>query len=180
MNAEHVVRRDQRTAAGSARGRRSRRLFIYEPSWLKRPSVHGEKPALLANVPLSNGHRAPATSLNEAYYAALRASQERWHERAHDPWPWLTYLTATIADAYADFEERISSAAPVSGRRKQDVTREHILGLPAGATFRFPDLRRELPGISDATIRLALYGLRGDGAVSADGTGRSTRWHRNR
>lgn len=114
-----------------------------------------------------------------SYYAALRASQERWHERAHDPWPWLTYLTATIADAYADFEERIASAAPISGRRKQDIAREHILGLPAGATFRFADLRRELPGISDATIRLALYDLRRNAVVTAQGTGRNTRWQRN-
>lgn len=114
------------------------------------------------------------------YYQALRASQESWHDRAHDPWPWLSYLVATIADAYADFEERIAASASTSGRRKQDIAREHILGLPAGATFRFADLRRELPGISDATIRLALYDLRRDDAVAADGTGRNTRWQRNR
>lgn len=58
-------------------------------------------------------------------------------------------------------------AAPVPGRRKQDIAREHILGLPAGTTFRFSDLRRELPSISDATIRLALYDLRRDAAVTA-------------
>ena len=115
-----------------------------------------------------------------SYYATLRASQERWHEHAHDPWPWLSYLTTTIADAYTDFERRIAAADPTAGRRKQDIAREHITGLPAGTTFRFADLRRALPGISDATIRLALYELRRSGAVSPDGTGRSTRWERIR
>lgn len=114
-----------------------------------------------------------------SYYQALQASQENWHERAHDPWPWLSYLIATIADAYADFEARVASAAPAPDRRKQDIAREHILGRPAGAIFRFADLRRELPGISDATIRLALYDLRRDAAVTAQGTGRNTRWQRN-
>jgi Fic family protein len=109
------------------------------------------------------------------YYQALLDSTHGWHEGTADPWPWLSYFTGVIADAYAVFADR-AAAAQNFGTKQQRV-REHVL-RHAPATFRLADVRTALPGVSDQTIRLVLEQLRGEGKVRADGTGRSATWTR--
>ncbi len=114
----------------------------------------------------------------EAYYQALLDSQRGWHDAAHDPWPWLGYLTGVIDDAYALFERRLSAAAS-AGTSKQDRVRSYILEQ-AGPEFRIADVRRALPGVSDPTIRIVLATLRDEGLIAASGGGPSARWLRAR
>jgi Fic family protein len=110
------------------------------------------------------------------YYASIYESQRDWHEGQHSIWPWASYLARVLADAYADFENRVASAERVTGG-KQDRAREYIL-RQSPAEFRKRDLERALPGISPATIRLILNELRVDGAITLEGSGPGARWHR--
>jgi Fic family protein len=111
----------------------------------------------------------------DTYYQALVDSTHGWHEGAADPWPWLSYFTSVIANAYTVFADR-AAAARTPGTKQQRV-REHAL-RHAPTTFRLADIRTALPGVSDQTIRLVLEQLRGEGKVRADGTGRSATWTR--
>ena len=114
-----------------------------------------------------------------AYYAALFASQRDWHEARHTIWPWVGYLVETIADAYRDFEERVSERRGLEGRSKQQRVREYVL-RHAPQVFRMRDLRAALPGVSDPTIRLALRQLRAEGAIVPHGdlSGPDAAWAR--
>lgn len=111
----------------------------------------------------------------DAYYQALLESTHGWHEDTTDPWPWLSYFTNVIADAYTVFAER-TAAAKTSGTKQQRV-REHVL-RHAPVTFRLADIRTAVPGVSDQTIRLVLEQLKNEGKVRADGTGRAATWTR--
>lgn len=110
------------------------------------------------------------------YYASLYESQRNWHEGEHDVWPWTSYLAQILADAYADFENRVAAAGQSSGG-KQDRVREYIL-RQSPADFRRRDVERALPGISPATIRLILNELRDAGTIRLEGSGPAARWHR--
>lgn len=111
----------------------------------------------------------------DTYYQALLDSTHSWHDGTADPWPWLTYFTRVIADAYAVFADRAASAK-TPGTKQQRV-RQHILRY-APARFRLADLRTALPGVSDQTIRLVLEQLKNEGQVRSDGTGRAATWTR--
>jgi Fic family protein len=111
----------------------------------------------------------------DAYYQALLESTHGWHDGTADPWPWLSYFTNVVADAYTVFADR-AAAAKTPGTKQQRV-REHILRY-APATFRLADIRTAMPDVSDQTIRLVLEQLKNEGKVRADGTGRAATWTR--
>lgn len=110
------------------------------------------------------------------YYASLYESQRDWHEGKHDVWPWISYLSRTLAGAYEDFEQRIAAAGKRTGN-KQDRVRSYILEQ-APAVFRRRDIERAHPGISLATIRLVLNDLRDAGRIKPEGSGPGARWHK--
>jgi Fic family protein len=111
----------------------------------------------------------------DEYYAALLASTHGWHDERNDPWPWLTYFTGVLADAYGSFERRTAAERPAG--TKQDQVSDYVLKR-APSVFRIADIRQALPGISDETIRLVLRRLTGEALVAVDGTGRSAVWRR--
>ena len=110
------------------------------------------------------------------YYASLYESQRNWHQGEHDIWPWVSYLADVVAAAYDDFERRVA-AAGVSTGSKQERVRDYILNQAPGE-FRRRDVERALPGISAATVRLVLNGLRDENKVKPEGSGPGARWHR--
>ena len=112
----------------------------------------------------------------EDYYAALLASTHGWHEREHDPWPWLRHLVDLLGRAYERLEEATSAGATTTGKRQRVV--EHVLALGVGETFRMADLRVAVPDVSEGTLRNALDDLRRDGHVRVEGAGRGARWRR--
>jgi Fic family protein len=114
-----------------------------------------------------------------AYYAALYESQRSWHESQHTIWPWAEYLVATIANAYDDFETRVSARRSLVGLSKQERVREYVT-RHAPAIFRVRDVRAALPGVSDPTIRLVLRHLHSSGAIEPDAEtgGRDAAWRR--
>lgn len=112
----------------------------------------------------------------ETYYQSLIDSQSRWHDGAHDPWPWLEYLVGVLDEAYASFERRVA-AARSAGASKQARVRDYVVEQ-AGAQFRIADVRRAVPGVSDQTIRLVLASLRDQGRIASTGGGPGARWRR--
>ncbi len=110
------------------------------------------------------------------YYASLYESQRRWHQGDHDIWPWITYLAGVLASAYEAFESRVASARSETGNKQQRV-REYILEH-APDSFRRRDVARAVPGVSEATIRLVLAELRGEGKIASEGSGPGARWRK--
>lgn len=111
------------------------------------------------------------------YYDSLRASTAAWFtDPSHpDVWPWVRYLLTQLDEASRRLADRV--AAATSGGTKQDRVRDFVL-LHSSPRFTIADIRRAVPGISDATIRLVLTALRDDGLIVADGPGRSASWRR--
>jgi Fic family protein len=111
----------------------------------------------------------------DEYYAALLASTKGWHDGTADVWPWLTYFITTLATAYDRFARGVATARTSSS--KNDRVRAYVLSH-ADPLFRIADIRAALPGVSDPTIRLALSGLKAEGVITPDRTGRSAVWRR--
>jgi Fic family protein len=112
-----------------------------------------------------------------AYYAALEQSQRGWHEGGHSIWPWTEYLIAILAESYEDFEGRVAAGRGSEAGTKQERIRRWALH-EAASEFRFSDVRRAMPGISDPTIRLALRALRDEGLLESESVGMGARWRR--
>jgi Fic family protein len=110
-----------------------------------------------------------------SYYDALEASQRGWHDGEHDVWPWLTYFVTILADAYEKFETKVAGARSAHGS-KAERAREWALH-EAPPEFRFAEAVTALPGISSATIRVALNGVRDEGRFEAT-LGASAVWRR--
>jgi Fic family protein len=110
-----------------------------------------------------------------SYYASLYESQREWHEGAHSIWPWTSYLAITLADAYSIFEQRLADSGD-SGN-KQERVRDYVL-RQAPEEFRWRDVERAFPDISNPTIRLVLNRLRDEGKIKSTGSGPAARWHR--
>lgn len=100
------------------------------------------------------------------YYDALEASQQGWHEAAHDPWPWLTYFVSILAEAYEQFETKVSAAHNAKGTKAEQA--RHYVLHEAPPEFRFAEANAALPGISSATLRQVLNALRAEGKFVAD------------
>jgi Fic family protein len=109
------------------------------------------------------------------YYAALEASQRGWHDFNHDVWPWLTYFIRIIAEAYDQFEAKLSAARSATGS-KAEQARHYILN-EAPDRFRFADVDAALPGISPATIRQVLNTLKAEGILTTE-RGPRAMWQR--
>jgi len=112
-----------------------------------------------------------------AYYTALEQSQRDWHTGEHSIWPWTEYLIGILAESYQDFERRVVAGRGAEGGTKQDRIRVWVLD-EAPSVFRFKDVRRAVPGVSDPTIRLVLRALRDEGQLQPEGVGNGARWQR--
>lgn len=110
------------------------------------------------------------------YYQRLFESQQNWHAGEHTIWPWVSYLASVLSGAYDDFEASVAAARDTVGN-KQERARRYILEQ-APPEFRRRDIERALPGVSVATIRLAINALRDEGLISVDGGGPGARWRR--
>ena len=108
----------------------------------------------------------------ERYYDTLLASTRRWHEGDHDVWPWASYFVEILLTTYEAFAAHAEDER--SHGSKQERVRDH-LERHSAKEFSLADLRRALPGISDATLRLVLRQLRDQGLVTTT-TGRSATW----
>jgi Fic family protein len=110
----------------------------------------------------------------ERYYETLRQSSQGWHERRHDPWPYVNYLLYALKELYAEFEQRVGSAGVVRGEKTSMILRA-IDRFPG--EFTVADIRIACPGVGVDLIRKVLGRLKGD-QVECLGRGQSARWRR--
>jgi len=111
----------------------------------------------------------------ERYYETLEQSSQGWHEKTHNPWPYVNYLLFILKTASQEFAERIGQTASPRGAKTELVT--GAIGRFAGK-FRVSDVQRECPGVSVDLVRRALKNLRSLGRVKCLGRGQSAEWQR--
>ncbi len=111
----------------------------------------------------------------ESYYETLGASSQRWHEAAHDPFPWLRYFWGVLLRAYREFEERAGTLDSGRGAKTRRV-RECILrqAVPVSVS----EIERLCPGVGRDQIRNVLRALRDEQLIRSTGIGRSAKWVR--
>jgi len=111
----------------------------------------------------------------DTYYEALEKSSQGWHERAHDPIPWLEYSLGILVAAYKEFEERLNLAEHQRGS-KTALIREIVLHFRG--EFSIQDIEQACPNVSRPTIHRVLGALKNEGLVDCIAAGRHARWKR--
>jgi Fic family protein len=109
----------------------------------------------------------------ERYYETLEQSSQGWHERKHDPWPYINFILYIIKTAYGKFEERIGKLKNPRGSKTSLVISviEKIQG-----DFRVADLREACPSVSIDMIRHILKKLKKEGRIICIGRGHTASW----
>ena len=117
---------------------------------------------------------AKIAKTKDLYYAALRQSQDGWHDGIEDKLPFIKYLLGTILSAYRDFEERFSLIE----------TKQSALEMVRQATltkigrFTKQDIRELCPSLSISSVEGALRKLVASGELKREGQGKSTKYYR--
>jgi Fic family protein len=111
----------------------------------------------------------------ERYYETLEGSSERWHEAAHDPWVYTTFLLYILKSAYRELEERVGPA--VSPRGSKTALIEAAVQKFA-EHFTIGDVELACPSTSRELIRRVLRRLAAEGVVECRGRGPGARWVR--
>lgn len=109
----------------------------------------------------------------DRYYETLEGSSERWHEAAHDPWIYTTFLLYIIRSAYRELEERLGRQGSPRGA-KTGMIEEAVREFPGDFTIR--DVERACPAASREMIRRVLRRLAVSGALECRGRGPGARW----
>lgn len=109
----------------------------------------------------------------ERYYETLEQSSKRWHERQHDPWPFINFVLYVVRSAYREFEARVGETKAPRGSKSERLVAA-IGQLPD--TFRFADLQRACPGVSVDLVRKVLNGLKSSGDLACSGRGPQASW----
>ena len=104
----------------------------------------------------------------DAYYAALEASQIGWHEQQDDPTAFVKYLLGTIIAAYRDFDERVQIVSPTS----LDTVRNAIETRLGKFTKR--DILELCPSLSASTVERHLKKLTAESYLFMHGAGKNT------
>lgn len=110
-------------------------------------------------------------STKEAYYEALQASSEGWHEEENDYAPFVEYMLGIIAAAYREFESRMDILSK-KNLSKADRVRETIK-LSYGKITK-KEIMEQCPDISQITVQRALADLLANEEIVMTGAGRST------
>jgi Fic family protein len=113
----------------------------------------------------------------ERYYETLEQSSQGWHERKHDPWPYVNYVLYVLRSAYKEFEDRVGKTISPKGAKTELIT---AAIARFGGRFRVSDIQRACPGVGIDLIRQVLKNLRKSGRVRCLGRGQSAQWQRAR
>ncbi|MHB1041659.1 MAG: Fic family protein [Eubacteriales bacterium] len=111
----------------------------------------------------------------ETYYDALERSSQGWHEKQHDPIPWIEYSLGVLIAAYKEFEERVKLAENQRGS-KTTMIKETILHFRGD--FSIQDIEQACPNVSRPTIYRVLAILKNEGKIDCIVPGRLARWKR--
>ncbi len=113
----------------------------------------------------------------DRYYETLEESSRGWHEKKHDPWPYIAYVLFILKSAYKEFEQRISALKYPRGE-KTNLILEAIQN--ASEKFSVADIQAKCPSISVDMIRKVLFDLRQNSYVKCLGRGKHAKWSRTK
>lgn len=106
-----------------------------------------------------------------AYYNALAASSQGWHEGRNDPGPFVRYMLGAILATYREFEERVCTVVDARLTKAERV--EAMLRSSVGKVTKH-DITAACPDISQTTIERALSDLLTGGKIQKVGAGPAT------
>lgn len=109
------------------------------------------------------------------YYQTLEESSLGWHEKKHNPWPFVNYMLFILNSAYREFEERLGRLKSPRGEKTEAVIR--AIDEEAGA-FHISDVQRKCPGVSIDLIRKILKSMRDQEQVECLGRGQKAKWRK--
>ncbi|MGH9386358.1 MAG: Fic family protein [Vicinamibacterales bacterium] len=107
------------------------------------------------------------------YYETLEQSSSGWHERRHDPWPYVNFLLYVLKTAYREFESRVGETTSPRGSKSERLAMA-MSRLPTA--FRVSDLRRACPGVGIDLVRKFLRLQKMAGELDCSGRGPQATW----
>lgn len=107
----------------------------------------------------------------DAYYNALSASSQGWHEGRNDPGPFVRYMLGAILATYREFEERVCALVDAKLTKTERV--EAMLRSSVGKVTK-RDIAAACPDISQTTIERALSDLLTGDKIQKVGAGPAT------
>ena len=111
----------------------------------------------------------------DRYYETLEQGSQGWHERKHDPWPYINYVLFILKSAYREFEERVGQLKSPKGT-KTELIKSAIDSF--SGEFSLSDLERACPGVSRDMIRRVLRELQVLKEVECLGRGPGALWRK--
>ncbi len=111
----------------------------------------------------------------DSYYHTLETCSQGWHESEHDPMSWITYFWGVILRSYKEFEDRVGEIRTGRGSKTDQVRAAVARRI---GPFAISDIVADCPNVSQDMIRRVLRGLRDEGMVILEGTGRGSKWTR--
>ncbi len=114
--------------------------------------------------------------MKEEYYSALIKSSEDWHEKKHDPFPWMIFFASTLRRAYNELAEKVERSTKISSliKGKTEVVQREILTQIGSFTLR--DIEALCPSVSSQLIKKVLSELKKEKKVALEGKGRGAFW----
>lgn len=112
----------------------------------------------------------------EAYYDALRASSEGWHEGRNDPAPFIDYFLQIVLGGYREFESRVEKL--IANPATKAVRIRAVFDDRPGR-IRKRDILRLCPDISEAMVEKTLKALLDAGYIRKIGGGPATAYAKN-
>ncbi len=110
-----------------------------------------------------------------AYYDALGASTDGWHENRHELLPWTRYLLGVLVAAYRELGERTEELGPSAAGKRDAIHR--FVQASSQQGFTVADVAAVVP-VSRDYLGIVLRELRDAGIVELLGAGRGARWRR--
>ena len=111
----------------------------------------------------------------DRYYETLEQGSQGWHERKHDPWPYINYVLFILKSACREFEERVGQLKSPKGA-KTELIKSAIDSF--SGEFSLSDLERACPGVSRDMIRRVLRELQVLKEVECLGRGPGALWRK--
>ena len=109
------------------------------------------------------------------YYETLEQSSERWHEGAHDPWPYVNFVLSIMKTAYRDFVERVGE---VTAPRGSKTARVLAAIKRLSGDFTVAQVEQACPGVSRDMVRRVLRAQQAAGVIECRGRGPAARWQK--
>ncbi len=129
----------------------------------------------------------------EAYYDALEASSEGWHENSEDPVIFVKYMLGVILACYREFESRvniISETTVVSetanGKKKTITIKSKAYDIVKASVdtkigkFTKREIVNICPSISEKSVEAAMKKLLDEGYIMKHGSGKNTFYSKTR